>query len=238
MDIRFISDLHLEPNNPDIANCLNALTQTLHQTQGLYILGDLFDAWIGDDDKRPFHTEIIQTLRALSDSGVPVFFMHGNRDFLIGKRFLKAAGATLLPEETVIDLFGTRTLIMHGDTLCTDDLAYMEYRRKIRRRWVRWLFLRKSLKKRRAIADKLRTQSRQYQANVDHAILDVNHAEVVRLMKKHQVTQLIHGHTHRPAIHEFSVDGQACRRIVLAAWHTQGHQLIADEHGALSLVNG
>lgn len=233
----FISDLHLESTQTSITSIFLNFMQTLTHAQALYILGDLFEAWVGDDDQSPFHEEILAAIKNVVSRGIPVFILHGNRDFLLGKRFFKITGARLLPEETVIDLFGVPTLIMHGDTLCTEDRAYQRYRKKVRNRFIQWLFLRISLKKRKQLAEKLHAKSRRYQTHVADHILDVTQEKVNQVMTQHRVTQLIHGHTHRPAIHEFTIDHTPCKRIVLAAWHTQGNALTVQDQKTFILKN-
>ena len=231
----FISDCHLCPTEPLISDIFIRFLNNLTNTDALYILGDLFEIWIGDDDTSLWHDSIIQTIRDVVSRGIPVFIGHGNRDFLLGRHFFRATGARLLPEEYVIDLYGTSTLLMHGDTLCTHDIGYLRYRRKVRNRFIQWLFLLKSLKSRRAMAMKLRERSQRHQSSLSDAILDVTEGEVQRIMQAYGVSQLIHGHTHRPAIHPFTLNDQIAKRIVLAAWHTQGNALIAYSDGALVL---
>jgi UDP-2,3-diacylglucosamine hydrolase len=230
MTTLFISDLHLEPYRPDITELfLRFLNTTALKADALYILGDFFEAWIGDDDTSDFHQTIITALHQATQQGLPIYFTHGNRDFLIGKKFLRASGCQLLPEEYVIDLYGTPTLVMHGDTLCTLDENYLKFRKKTRKWWVQKLFLLKSLKKRRAIAAKMRADSKEYTSTAPDYLMDVTQTEVERVMQKHQVRHLIHGHTHREAIHHFDLTGQAAKRIVLGAWHDRGSVLVCEK---------
>ena len=222
----FIADLHLSADRQDITDCLLGFLQS--QATGadaLYVLGDLFEAWIGDDDVNHFTSLIAGAFKQLSDSGTPVYFIHGNRDFLIRQKFARRAGMILLPEQAVIDLYGTPTLIMHGDELCTRDVAYQAFRRKARGWWWPRLMLSLPLSTRRNIASKGRKTSQQQQLSLSAEIMDVTPAEVVSVMRQQQVVRLIHGHTHRPAIHPLEIDGKTAQRIVLGDWYEQGSVL-------------
>ncbi|AXU96070.1 MAG TPA: UDP-2,3-diacylglucosamine diphosphatase [Erwinia persicina] len=230
----FIADLHLCTEEPAItAGFLHFLRREAQQADALYILGDLFEAWIGDDDPNPLHAEVAHALRQLA---IPCYFIHGNRDFLLGKRFAKASGMTLLPEEQVLDLYGRRVLIMHGDTLCTDDQGYLRFRAKVQQRWLQTLFLALPLFVRQRIALKMRAGSRQANSSKSREIMDVNQQAVVAAMSRHQVQWLIHGHTHRPAVHPLLIQGQAAERLVLGAWHEEGSMIkvSADEISLIS----
>ena len=219
----FISDLHLAAERPDITLCLFDFLQTqATQAEALYVLGDLFEAWIGDDDNSEFNTSIAKAFKNLAEQGIPIYFIHGNRDFLIRNKFAQQAGMTLLPEQCVVDLYGTPTLIMHGDELCTLDVAYQKFRRKARGWWWPRLVLSLPLSTRRKIAENGRKTSKKNHAGLTMEIMDVNHTDVVKAMEQHQVTRLIHGHTHRPAIHDLSINGQPMQRIVLGDWYDQG----------------
>ncbi len=219
----FIADLHLQTEEPAItAGFLRFLAGTARSADALYILGDLFEAWIGDDDPNPLHRQIADAIRALVDSGVPCYFIHGNRDFLLGKRFARESGMTLLPEEQVLNLDGRRVLIMHGDTLCTDDAGYLAFRAKVHTPWIQRLFLALPLFIRRRIAARMRADSKAANSSKSMEIMDVNPQAVVAAMERHQVQWLIHGHTHRPAVHALEANGEAAYRVVLGAWHTQG----------------
>lgn len=230
MTIIFISDLHLDANHPDTtAIFLRFLHEQTTQAKALYILGDFFESWIGDDDLSPFNQQIIDALQTATRGGLPIYFLHGNRDFLLGKKFFQATGCKLLPDETVIEIDGTQTLLMHGDTLCTEDKAYLKFRKKARNKFFQFLFLWKSLAKRKAIAEKYREASKNYVSTAPSHIMDVTQSEVVRVMKKHHVQYLIHGHTHRQAIHAFNIDNNAATRIVLGAWHHKGNVLICEK---------
>jgi len=219
----FIADLHLQTEEPAItAGFLRFLQGEARHADALYILGDLFEAWIGDDDPNPLHREIAAAIKTLVDSGVPCFFIHGNRDFLLGKRYARECGMTLLAEETVLDLYGRKILIMHGDTLCTDDTGYLAFRAKVHTPWIQTLFLALPLFIRSRIAAKMRAGSKAANSSKSLTIMDVNPQAVVSVMEKHQVQWLIHGHTHRPAVHHSDVNGKAAYRVVLGAWHREG----------------
>lgn len=227
----FIADLHLCAEEPAItAGFLAFLRRDARQAEALYILGDLFEAWIGDDDPDPLHAEIAAALHELKQLNIPCYFIHGNRDFLLGKRFAAASGMTLLPEEQVLEIHGQRILIMHGDTLCTDDEGYQRFRRKVHQPWLQKLFLLLPLFIRQRIALKMRAGSKQANSSKDFTIMDVNAAAVQETMTRHQVCCLIHGHTHRPAVHQLTVDNQPAERIVLGAWHSEGSMIRVDEH--------
>ena len=219
----FIADLHLQTEEPAItAGFLRFLHGEARQADALYILGDLFEAWIGDDDPNPLHRQIAAALKALAESGVPCYFLHGNRDFLVGQRFARESAMTLLPEEKLLDLYGRKVLIMHGDTLCTDDPGYLAFRAKVHTPWIQKLFLALPLFIRRRIAQKMRDDSKAANSSKSMEIMDVNAQAVVEVMEKHHVQWLIHGHTHRPDIHTLDANGETAHRVVLGAWHTQG----------------
>ncbi len=228
----FISDLHLDRERPHIITLFNRfLQQQASHAEALYILGDLFEYWIGDDDPAAGLESVIDSLKALSDKKVPVFFIHGNRDFLIGKRFSARTGCHLLEDFKIIDLYDTRTLIMHGDTLCTDDKAYQSYRAKIRNKLVLRILSSLSLGLRQKIARYLREKSRRETEHKTADIMDVNQHAVEQAMLTHNVSRLIHGHTHRPAMHAFELQGRQAIRYVLGDWYTQGSVLRCTPHG-------
>lgn len=230
--ILLISDLHLQEERPDITRAfLDLLEGRARQATALYILGDFFEAWIGDDAMTPFQGSICQALRQLSDSGTQVLLMHGNRDFLIGEAFCKAAGCTLLPDPCVVQLGGEPVLLMHGDTLCTGDVGYMKLRRYLRNPLSLWLLRHLPLSTRQKLARKLRSESRAQTRMKARDIVDVTADEVPRQMAAQGVGTLIHGHTHRPAVHRLQVNGQPARRIVLGDWDQRGWAVQADEHG-------
>lgn len=223
--IFFISDLHLCEAEPRITRIfLNFLRHQARQAQALYILGDLFEAWVGDDDLSPYNLTIIQALRETTDSGLPIYFMRGNRDFLIGKAFAQRAGVHLLADTAVIDLYGVSTLLLHGDSLCTLDKKHQQLRLITLNPLCQWLALRLPLCWRKRIGAWIRARSRQRSRHIADYIMDVNPQTVTRVMQSHQTLRLIHGHTHRPAIHSLP-DGE---RIVLGAWHEAGSVLICD----------
>ena len=234
MTTLFISDLHLDGSRPEITELfLRFLREEAHDASSLYILGDFFEAWIGDDDDDAHHAKVMGGLKELTSAGIPVSFMHGNRDFLIGERFAARTGVTLLPEPTVLYLYGTPTLLLHGDTLCTDDKEYQMIRRMLRDPAWQKDYLSKSLAERRAIAAHAREQSKLHTAAKAEYIMDVNQKAVEAVMLEHGVTRLIHGHTHRPAVHRFTSGGQDKERVVLGDWYTQSSRLRWDSDGGL-----
>ncbi|HBS5951939.1 TPA: UDP-2,3-diacylglucosamine diphosphatase [Klebsiella variicola] len=219
----FIADLHLQTEEPAItAGFLRFLQGEARQADALYILGDLFEAWIGDDDPKPLHQQIASAIKAVVDAGVPCYFIHGNRDFLVGQRFARQSGMLLLAEEERLDLYGREVLIMHGDTLCTDDPGYLAFRAKVHTPWIQRLFLALPLLIRRRIAARMRADSKAANSSKSMDIMDVNPQAVVDVMERHHVQWLIHGHTHRPAVHELQANGQPAWRVVLGAWHSEG----------------
>ncbi|HGY5243936.1 TPA: UDP-2,3-diacylglucosamine diphosphatase [Aeromonas salmonicida subsp. pectinolytica] len=227
MSTLFISDIHLCRDRPDMTAALvRFLERDAPGADALYVLGDLFEFWIGDDDPNPLHHAIADAFAALRQRGVPIYFIHGNRDFLLGRQFAKRSGMTLLADPSVIDLYGERVLLSHGDLLCTLDLGYQKLRRITQLKWLRWLFLRLPLTRRLAIACKMRGQSQMENVQKSQTIMDVTPAAVDALLRQHGCRMLIHGHTHRPAIHDFTLDGQPARRIVLGDWFEQGSVLV------------
>lgn len=231
MTTLFISDLHLDAERPAItALFLDFLKQRATAVEALYVLGDLFEAWIGDDDDTEPGPAVAAAFKALSGR-VPVYFMHGNRDFLLGEGFAAASGMQLLPETRMIDLYGVPTLIMHGDTLCTDDVEYQAFRAQVRSPAWQAGILTRPLAERRQLARQLRADSLRVTREKGLEITDVNPQTVKETMRAHGVRQLIHGHTHRPAIHEFTLDGEPARRIVLGDWYDQGSVLVCNPQG-------
>jgi UDP-2,3-diacylglucosamine hydrolase len=226
MSTLFISDLHLDPARPHIVELFTRFVAgDARRAEALYILGDLFESWIGDDDDSPLAHQVAESLSAFKDSGVPVFFMHGNRDFLLGETYARRAGMTLLDDPAVVEFGGERTLLMHGDTLCTDDTAYQEFRAVVRNPDWQKQFRARSLSERHAFAAQARAESVKHTAGAKPEIMDVNQGAVAAAMRKHGVRTLIHGHTHRPATHRFDLDGQAAERIVLGDWYEQSSVL-------------
>lgn len=230
----FIADLHLSENRPHLLALFRQFMQEqAPQAEKLYILGDLFDFWIGDDEQSDLIREVQQLIRHLTEQGVPCYFQHGNRDFLIGKKFAKACGLTLLPTYHVIDLYGTLTLLCHGDTLCVDDVKYQQYRKKVHQKWRQWLFLHLPLKVRLKIAEKIRTKSRQDKQVKSTEIMDVNADFVQQMFAKFHVTQMIHGHTHRQKHHEIPPH---FHRIVLGDWGETSSLLEVTPH-SIEFIN-
>jgi UDP-2,3-diacylglucosamine hydrolase len=221
-----ISDLHLDPSAPGIARqFVGFLRGEAREARALYILGDLFEAWLGDDDPDPAVRDVVRELRALHDAGVPTFFLHGNRDFLVGRRFAQETGCTLLNDGTIVDLHGERVLLLHGDVLCTADTSYQRLRRVLRNPLTLFVLRHLGLDARRKLGRKLRAGSQMHVGSTAPSIMDVTPDEVVNAMRRTGVKTLVHGHTHRPAIHSLQVDGQPARRIVLGDWYTQGSVL-------------
>jgi UDP-2,3-diacylglucosamine hydrolase len=233
----FISDLHLCDTRPAITSAFNDfLTNTASQANALFILGDLFEYWPGDDCVAAGHyANTIAGLRKLTQSGVAVFFMHGNRDFLIGETFAQASGSRLLPDPCHTTLYGTPVLMSHGDILCTDDLAYQQFRQQVRQSDWQTEFLGKPLFERIAIIEQLRVASNREKSVKSMAIMDVNQDAVSRLLTDYAYPPtLIHGHTHRPGVHQYEIDGHHCTRWVLGDWYNQGSYLRMDAAGIAS----
>lgn len=228
----FISDLHLSGERPDISGLFVDFLQ--HQaagTEALYILGDLFEVWLGDDLILPEYHRIVDALRQLSDAGTRIYIMRGNRDFLMGPTFAALSGCHLIEDPTVISLYGESTLLMHGDTLCTDDHAYQAMRQQLRDPdWVEE-FLAKPPEARIAFARELRERSQRETGSKEAAIMDVNPQTVAETMARHRVRRLIHGHTHRPGVHRLQVEGQAAERLVIGDWYEQGSVLRCTPEG-------
>jgi UDP-2,3-diacylglucosamine hydrolase len=231
----FISDLHLDGERPEItAQFLDFLEREARHAQALYMLGDLFEAWIGDDDPDSDKRRVITALRSLTHAGVPVYFIHGNRDFLIGRKFAAETGVRLLSDPTLIQLHGRRVLLMHGDTLCIDDPDYQRLRRIVRNPIVQFILRRMTLRQRLSLAARMRAGSKAHIASMDRAapqIMDVNQDEVRRTFERQGVDFIVHGHTHRPAIHEVQLGNRTVTRIVLGDWYEQGSVLRWDERG-------
>lgn len=234
----FISDLHLSPIRPEqIELFMHFMREIAPQSGALYILGDLFEAWVGDDDlPTPFNAEITTAIKTLSDRGIAVYFMPGNRDFLANKALARATGWRMLEDPATIDLFGTRTLLSHGDLFCTDDLAYQAFRSQARSPAWQADFLSKPLPARHQIAHSIREKSEQEKAGKKAEIMDVNPSAVYEAMKHTQAQRLIHGHTHRPARHSLHIDKQACERWVLADWYETGGYLSCDSTGCRAIT--
>jgi UDP-2,3-diacylglucosamine hydrolase len=223
MSVSFISDLHLCAERPALSALLRAFLQhRLAPGDTLYILGDLFEAWLGDDTVLPDQRPILDALHAAAVRDITLFFMHGNRDFLAGAGFAAQSGCRLLADPAVIELGDERVLLMHGDTLCTDDLEYQTYRARVRRPEFRDHVLSLSLEQRIALAGHYRSESARLSRDKPPEIMDVNPQAVMEAMRAHGVRRLIHGHTHRQAIHDFTLDGAPARRYVLGDWYRNG----------------
>lgn len=233
----FISDLHLDPARPQITRLFgDFIDRDARGADALYILGDLFEAWVGDDDPSDTGAFVAERLAALAASGVPVYFMHGNRDFLVGEAYARRAGMQLLTDPTLIDLHGRPALLMHGDTLCTDDLAYQQFRTQTRNPAWQQHFLAQPLEARLAFAQQARAASQARQGELRDAgtmetLTDVAPTAVEAAFRDHPVDLLIHGHTHRPAVHALRIDGRDRTRVVLGDWYEQGSVLRVDTNG-------
>jgi UDP-2,3-diacylglucosamine hydrolase len=231
----FISDLHLDGSHPQITDqFLEFLDAEAKSARALYILGDLFEAWIGDDDPDPDKQRVLRALRSLTSAGVSTYLIHGNRDFLIGKRFCQETGVELLNDGTVVELYGKRVLLMHGDALCIDDPAYQRLRRIVRNPLVQFVMRSLSLAQRQRLAARMRAGSRAHIESMDRfapQIMDVNQGEVLATFTRFQVDCMIHGHTHRPAIHSIQYQNANFTRIVLGDWYEQGSVLRWNETG-------
>jgi UDP-2,3-diacylglucosamine hydrolase len=232
----FVSDLHLCPGRPGINQTFfGFLSGPAARADALYILGDLFEYWAGDDDDDPFNASVLSALHRLADTGVKLFLMHGNRDFLIGERFTAATGARLLEDSTLLDLYGTRTLLMHGDTLCTEDVRYLDFRAKVRSAPWQQQFLAQSLAARKQIIAGLRSENVSEKKLKTEEIMDATKSGIEAALRQHGYPRLIHGHTHRPALHRHVVDGHVCERWVLADWYTKGSYLNCDSSGCTAV---
>jgi len=230
--ILFISDLHLHPSRPaSIERFIDFLETHAREAQALYILGDLFESWIGDDDPEPSYTQIRTGLERCVRAGTPVYIMHGNRDFLLGATFAAETGCTLIADPTRLDLFGTPTLLMHGDSLCTDDAEYQSLRIRLRDPAWQQQALALPVSDRLELASEARELSTLSNQSKDAAIMDVNTEEVLRVMRQYDVNLLIHGHTHRQAIHTLTEQGFSATRIDLGDWFQTASVLVVDERG-------
>jgi UDP-2,3-diacylglucosamine hydrolase len=236
MKTLFISDIHLSASNPELSSLFFDFLEKYHplhhpeaSIDALYILGDLFEVWMGDDTSDPYDKKVMQSLREYSDKGIPVYFMQGNRDFLIGQGFADQTQCTLLQDPTCIELYGKRLLLMHGDLLCTLDRQYQWFRKIARSTLIRRLFLSLTFSWRRSLVDKIRRFSTSKQKKPkDTAVYDAVPKAIQAQLRSHQTHILIHGHTHKPGIHTFSLDGQAAKRIVLGDWGKKGSVLTVD----------
>lgn len=231
MTTLFVSDLHLDGSRPQTTRVFfEFLAGRAREADALYVLGDLFEAWIGDDDDDAHHQAVLARLQDATRE-VPIAVMRGNRDFLFGERFERVTGCRLLDDHEVVDLYGTPTLLMHGDLLCTDDVGYQEFRTMARNPDWQKTMLAKPLAERRALASSARSESAIATAMKTDAIMDVNADTVADTMRRFGVRRLVHGHTHRPAIHAFELDGAPAQRAVLGDWHERGSVLVVDAQG-------
>ena len=232
MTTLFISDLHLEAGRPEIGEqFLSFLGDEARDAEALYILGDLFEVWLGDDDPNPYYTSMKVAIRELTNSGVPVFFMHGNRDFTIGEIFSGETGVEILDDPVVVDLYGQSVLLSHGDALCTDDVQYQQVRAMTRNPEWQAMMLAKSIEERIAFSIQARKDSMAHGKSVSAEIMDVNLEAVVATLRQHGTSIMLHGHTHRPAIHDVDLGNRLATRIVLGDWFEQGSVVRWDENG-------
>jgi UDP-2,3-diacylglucosamine hydrolase len=232
MTTLFISDLHLEADRPDIAKqFLQFLEQDASEADDLYILGNLFEAWVGDDDPNTHYFTIKRALRKLVDNGIPVYFMHGNRDFMIGKGFANETGVEILKDPHKALMYGEHVLLSHGDVLCTDDVPHQQVRKMTRDPDWQASILAKPLKDRLRMAEEARRQSLEQTINQSMEITDVNQEAVTLVIEKFQVDILLHGHTHRPAVHDIDLGRRKAKRIVLGDWYNQGSVVRWDSRG-------
>jgi len=236
MTVAFISDLHLTPDRPHSSEMFQKFAENAPQLlSSLYILGDLFEYWIGDDGVTKLgHGDTESTIKSIVDAGTKVYFLHGNRDFLVGSDFSKRTGCTLLPDPVVIEEDGLRILLTHGDALCTEDIEHQQARKQMLSSKWKMAFLETPLSQRFATADQMRKGSEIAKKSKPMEIMDVTQSAVEEMMREHSVNIMIHGHTHKPAAHEFELDGQPARRFVLGDWYEQ-KSLILLEQGKITL---
>ncbi|MFP3014456.1 MAG: UDP-2,3-diacylglucosamine diphosphatase [Arsenophonus sp.] len=237
MSILFIADLHLSEKDPTItARFLHFLREQASQAKALYILGDFFDYWIGDDDCNILYKYIAKELKKLQSKGVVCYFIHGNRDFLVGKKFAQESGIILLSSEKKLTIHGHDILILHGDTLCTDDITYQIYRKRVHHQWLQRLFLSLPLSIRHFIVKKISKKSHSYSKLFSKCTIDVNTQTVIEKFQKYKVDWMIHGHTHRSFVYEINLNGKILHRAVLGSWHKKG-SVIKITHNNIELIN-
>jgi UDP-2,3-diacylglucosamine hydrolase len=239
MSIRLISDIHLEPaRQAQAQGFIHYLADLPDDTEELYILGDFFEVWIGDDVPHPFVTTIKDALRAVSERGITIWLMHGNRDFLLGDQFAAESGVNLIDDPTVVTFGDERVLLMHGDSLCTADIEYMKIRDMLRSKTWQAAFLEKTPEERIAFARQARSESQSAQQMKSADIMDVTPADVDLAMQEADVAMLIHGHTHRPAVHDWLYGNQPRQRMVLGDWSdTEGWEIIWNDEDGFTLKN-
>mgnify|MGYP000275262923 CR=1 FL=1 len=226
MKPRFISDLHLSEKHPELTQAFfTFLNESKEACTHLYILGDLFEAWIGDDDTTPLAQEVKGALRAFTDNGPATFFIHGNRDFLVGESFAKETGITILPDPYTLEINDQKVVLSHGDFLCTDDEEYINFRNEVREQDWQSNFLSKSLNERKQIASNLRTDSKEATSKKADSITDVNEQSVLNFVNQHETDLFIHGHTHRPNIHKINIADKVYKRVVLGDWYDKSFVL-------------
>lgn len=228
----FVADLHLTDERPTATGrFFRFLAEEVTGADALYILGDLFETWIGDDHDETVARDVAQRLKAVSDAGTPVYFLHGNRDFMLAGRYASQAGMTLIADPCVVDLYGTPTLLMHGDTLCSDDVDYQAFRRRVRRPYILGLLRRLPFALRKRLARQARAGSESAKAGKTAAIMDVNPDDVAHALRNREVCRLIHGHTHRPAQHAHVINGRNCERWVVPDWYARWGYVVCDASG-------
>lgn len=235
----FIADIHLDPRRASIVELFfQFLTHRAQQADALYILGDLFEVWVGDDEDEPIYRQVLTNLSHLTASGVLVFIMRGNRDFLLGKDFVATTGCQLIDEPHMIDLYGIPTLLMHGDSLCTLDVEYQAFRQQVRNPQWQERFLAQPLAQRRILGQQARTQSQTHKNNTSsEAIMDVTPEAVISTLQTHGVYHLIHGHTHRPAVHQLEVNGKTAIRRVVGYWHDESAMILSCTQEGCQLID-
>jgi UDP-2,3-diacylglucosamine hydrolase len=234
----FISDLHLEAARPQLTHLFKKLLlNQARNAKALYILGDFFEVWVGDDDITSLYEEVAAALREYAAKGTSVYVMHGNRDFLMGARFAQMAHCQLIPDPFVINLNGQTLVLTHGDLLCTDDKSHILFRRFVQHSWTKFLFLHLPLFIRKLIAKRLRRISQKRTRHLQDYVMDVNHQAVMDLMQDKKAQLLIHGHTHKAKIHKISLPQGSAKRIVLDAWHDKGNALIVHTSGEIETID-
>lgn len=238
----FISDVHLEASDRKTSQTfltfMHAIQAKAKHIDCLYILGDLFDAWIGDDETNAFNQMIIGSIHALKKNNITTYFIHGNRDFLLGRQFSQCSSCIMLPDIKIAALYGQKVLLMHGDLLCTHDQVYQRSRKILRNKLLQWAYLKTSLNFRHNIAMQLRNKSKQHTERTASEIMDVTPSVVIDYLMRYQVNSLIHGHTHKPNIHKLKMSAnQSAERIVLGSWHQKGNVLVWDEQGQKNLID-
>lgn len=233
----FISDLHLDQEDPVImSRFIEFMERVAPQAEYLYILGDFFETWIGDDDKTPFNHEISRRLKSLNKEGIPIYFMHGNRDFLIGKKYASQSGFEIIPDPCVITLYNKRIVLTHGDMLCTNDIRHQKYRNVMLNPKTQFCLLHLPLWVRRKIAKRLRQKSGQHHKHAPSYIMDITETEAIKLLQSSDSNLMIHGHTHRPKVHIIQQDNTRFTRVVLGAWHDNADYLKLYADGEYELM--